>query len=77
LDVAYASLAHGADVIQGTCWGGANQQWYFGAGTNGFYEIRARHSSKCLDVANASTTHAADVIQGTCSGGANQKWRFL
>ena len=29
LDVGYASTEHAANVIQGTCWGGANQQWAF------------------------------------------------
>ena len=31
-----------------------------------WYEVRARHSEKCLDVANWSFLHGADVIQGTC-----------
>lgn len=29
LDVRDASVAHGADVIQGDCWGGTNQHWRF------------------------------------------------
>ena len=76
LDVAYASTAHAANVIQGTCVGGTNQQWTPRPVGNGYYEIVARHSGKCLDVAYASTAHAANVIQGTCVGGTNQQWRF-
>jgi hypothetical protein len=76
LDVAGASTAHAADVIQGTCSGGTNQQWTTRPVGGGYYEIVARHSGMCLDVAFASKKHAADVIQGTCSGGTNQQWRF-
>ena len=43
----------------------------------GNYELKVRHSDRCLDVANFSTAHAADVIQGICHGrGRNQHWRF-
>jgi hypothetical protein len=77
LDVAYMSQTHGADVVQGNCWGGTNQHWRLAYVGNGFYEVRAQHSDKCLDVAWASTAHAANVIQGDCWGAPNQHWRFL
>jgi hypothetical protein len=77
LDVAWASTAHAADVIQGNCVGGANQHWRLATVGGGFYEIRAQHSDKCLDVAWASTAHMANVIQGNCVGGANQHWRLV
>ncbi|MFJ6195058.1 RICIN domain-containing protein [Micromonospora sp. NPDC092111] len=76
LDVANASTAHGASVVQGDCWGGTNQHWRFVNLGNGFYEIRARHSDRCLDVANGSIAHGAYVVQGTCWGGTNQQWRL-
>jgi hypothetical protein len=79
LDVAHAQIAHAAPVVQGTCWGGANQQWTVrpvGNSSGDYYEIVVRHSGKCLDVAHASTAHAVPVVQGTCWGGANQQWRF-
>ncbi|MEV8537229.1 RICIN domain-containing protein [Streptomyces sp. NPDC051211] len=76
LDVAHASTDHAADVIQGNCSGGRNQQWRVEAQGDGLFEIQARHSGKCLDVAHASRAHAADVIQGTCLGGKNQFWWF-
>ncbi|MFD0441476.1 RICIN domain-containing protein [Streptomyces indonesiensis] len=76
LDVKDASVAHGADVIQGDCWGGANQHWRLVNLGTGYYEIRAQHSNKCLDVKDASVAHGADVIQGDCWGGANQHWSF-
>ncbi|MEV6332647.1 RICIN domain-containing protein [Streptomyces sp. NPDC051909] len=89
LDVAYASKEHGANVIQGDCWGGWNQAWGFFEDHYGipqqvarpevgkYYQIRARHSGKCLDVAYMSKDHGADVIQGDCWNGANQLWRFV
>ncbi len=77
LDVAWASTAHAAPVVQGTCWGGDNQLWTARPVGGGYYEIVAKHSGKCLDVAWASTAHAAPVVQGTCWGGSNQRWRFV
>jgi hypothetical protein len=81
LDVAYASTADGANVVQGTCWNGANQRWTTRPVGNGFYNIVAGHSGKCLDLVrnssgNPSTAHAANVVQRTCSGGTSQQWRF-
>jgi Ricin-type beta-trefoil lectin domain-like len=76
LDVAHISEEDGADVLQGTCWGGPNQHWWLRSVGNGYYEIVARHSGKCLDVAGASQDHAADVIQWTCAGVPNQQWQF-
>ena len=77
LDVANMSFAHAADVIQGNCHGGRNQQWRFKATDKGYYEVKARHSNMCLDVYNADRAHLANVIQGRCVGGKNQQWKFL
>ena len=77
LDVSYASQAHAAPVVQGTCWNGTNQQWTPRPVAGGYYELVVRHSGKCLDVAYASLAHAAPVVQGTCSGGTNQQWTFV
>lgn len=77
LDVAHASLAHAAAVVQGTCWGGTNQQWSFlPIGDDGYYLVVARHSGKCLDVAHISPSAGARVVQGNCWYGTNQMWRF-
>ncbi len=83
LDVANASRANGAKVIQGLCGGpGAtnNQHWRIEY-VNGPYSparIKVGHSGMCLDVANASRAHAANVIQSTCGGPAatSQLWSF-
>lgn len=75
LDVAHQSTAHLAPVIQGTCWGGPNQRWWFENISNDIWEIHPTHSDKCLDVAHQSQRHGAPVIQGDCWGGPNQRWR--
>jgi hypothetical protein len=78
LDVAHASRAHATPVVQGTCWGGANQQWRFQEITDdpGYYLVVARHSGMCLDVAHVSTAAGGRLVQGICGAGANQRWRF-
>lgn len=43
---------------------------------NIFYQIKARHSGKCLDVAGWSAANGAPVIQWDCHGGENQQWTF-
>jgi hypothetical protein len=76
LDVANASEAHGADVIQGNCSHRWNQQFYLRPSGNG-YMIVARHSNKCVDVENFSRRHLANVLQASCRGTSNQRWRFF
>ncbi|GII04888.1 RICIN domain-containing protein [Planobispora takensis] len=84
LDVAGASRAHAADVVQATCWGPAatSQLWRFkyvkSLGSHDWYWIVNQNSGKCLDVAHGYINHAARVVQGTCGGpgaGSNQLWR--
>ncbi|MFC5214891.1 RICIN domain-containing protein [Streptomyces coerulescens] len=79
LDVADISHAPGADVIQGDCWNGWNQQWRIEQLDGGWYfQIKPRHAPEmCLDVANVSHAHGADVIQARCWGGYNQAWGFF
>ena len=42
-----------------------------------YYEVVARHSSKCLDVFDASTVTGANVIQWPCLGETNQQWLII
>ncbi|WP_214317850.1 RICIN domain-containing protein [Nonomuraea sediminis] len=80
LDVAYASLKHAANVIQGACGAGYNQQWRIvnSEASGNYVRLIARHSGKCLDVAYARLEHGANVVQATCGGPAayNQQWRI-
>ena len=68
------STADGANIIQYTCGGGTNQQWQWQAATGSYFQLRARHSGKCLDVVSAGTGDGADIQQYTCGSGTNQQW---
>lgn len=76
LDVAHASAAHMANVLQATCVNGYNQQWEKVYTDSNYFKLRPRHvANKCLDVAHGSIGHMADVIQADCwSPGYNQQW---
>ncbi|MEU9377195.1 RICIN domain-containing protein [Streptomyces sp. NPDC048255] len=83
LDVAGKSIADAANVFQWTCLPDPadNQRWYFTDGTvttEGvyYYNIRAKHSGKCLDVEDKGTKDATNVFQWTCLGmtAQNQRW---
>src|SRR5262245_3748204 len=50
LDVAGASTADGATVLQWRCHGGLHQRWTLAGITNLGFQIIATHSNKCLDV---------------------------
>jgi hypothetical protein len=76
LDVAWASKADEANMVQAPCRSGANQQWSRSDPWYGYDMLVAAHSGKCLDVAYGSTAHGAKVIQYGCWGGNNQRWKI-
>ena len=44
---------------------------------SGYYQLKARHSGKCLDVYGRSTADGANMIQWTCnSSNTNQQFSF-
>ncbi|AVV44183.1 RICIN domain-containing protein [Streptomyces sp. ID05-04B] len=47
-----------------------------GVGGGPYYNLVARHSSKCLDISDSSAADSAVALQYTCSGGLNQQWRL-
>ena len=71
------STADGADVVQWTNLGGANQQWRFVATGDGYYRVLNRHSGKALEVYAWSTANGGDAVQWTDLGGANQQWTLV
>ena len=73
IDVAGASTANGAQVLQWTCHGGNNQQLRV-LPRGGYHEIRFVHSDKCLDVYGLSTEDGGIIVQWACNGGTNQLW---
>ena len=42
----------------------------------GVYEIKARHSDKCLDVPGSSRADGTHIIQYTCNHTTNQIWKI-
>ena len=76
VDVVSGSTADGAEAIQWTCHGGANQQWELQDAGGGYHRIVSQASGKCLDVNGASTADGARIIQWTCGSGTNQQWQL-
>ncbi len=75
MDVDSWSTANGANVMTWSFAGGTNQQFQLVPSGSGF-QIRPRHSNKCLDIASQSTSNGANVNQWDCWGGANQTFLF-
>jgi hypothetical protein len=76
LDVAGASTANGAQLIQWDLHGGGNQRLRAEPAGGGFHRVVVQHSGKVLDVAGASTANGARIIQWPWHGGDNQLFRF-
>ena len=74
-DVAGASTASNAELIQYACGSGTNQQWQLRDAGSGYVQLVARHSGMCADVASASTADGAKAIQYACGTGTNQQWQ--
>ncbi len=77
LDVTGASTANGANIIQWTDSGTANEQWSIVSVGNGYSKLISRSSGKALDVTGASTANGAQVIQWADSGTTNQQWNIV
>lgn len=78
LDVFDASVTDGANVVQWSANGQANQRWRVQAVGDGYHQIVSVNSGKCLDVygGTGATGDGVRVAQWTCHGGANQQWRL-
>ncbi|WP_335986345.1 RICIN domain-containing protein [Glycomyces sp. MUSA5-2] len=77
LEIAGASTAGGAKLVQANRTYAANQQFRFVDAGGGYYRIEVRHSGQVLDVYGKSTANGADVIQYPSNGQANQQWQVL
>lgn len=77
LDIAGASTANGAGLVQQAVSSGQSQQFQFVDSGGGFYRLRARHSGKVVDVSGRSTADGANVVQWTDNGGTNQQWSVV
>ncbi len=74
VEIAGASTAVGANVIQWSNNGGQNQQFQFIDAGSGFVRIKARHSGLFLQVAN--NTSGATITQQPDTNAASQQWRI-
>jgi hypothetical protein len=77
LDVSGASKTAGANVIQWSNTGGANQKWTLASVGGGYFTIVNQNSGLVLDVSGGSTSSGAQVIQWTSNGGTNQQWSLV
>ncbi|MCP2241968.1 family 43 glycosylhydrolase [Lentzea aerocolonigenes] len=75
-DVARASTADGAAVIQWPDTGAVNQRWAFQSTVDGYHTITCTVSGKVLDVTGSSTADGARVVQATADGRASQQWQL-
>ena len=76
LEVAAASLLHGANVQQGTCTAAAHQRWNFVADGDDHFIVN-RNSGHCLAVAGGSTLDRANVRQDACADVPHQRWQIV
>ncbi|MCX5264823.1 RICIN domain-containing protein [Streptomyces sp. NBC_00199] len=75
-DVAGASDANGATVLQWRDTGKPNQQWAFQSTGDGYHTVSCVNSGKVLDVAGSSTADGAAVVQMTPDGRTSQQWEL-
>ncbi|MEO3972465.1 RICIN domain-containing protein [Streptomyces sp. CAU 1734] len=76
-DVAGASTANGAEVIQWAASRDDNQRWELTPTSNGYHTVKAVHSGKCLNVENDDPEDGARIIQWTCGTDANEQWKLV
>lgn len=74
LDVSWGSKDNGANVLQYTYNGYANQKWYIQKQSNGYYTIKCYASGKVLDIQGLSMDNGGNVQQWEYVGGENQQW---
>jgi hypothetical protein len=77
-----AATGNAAMIQQWPYWGGSNQIFDISTpDSNGYFNVTALNSGKCLDVVMTTATNNAlnpytPLQQWTCLGGLNQKWKF-
>jgi hypothetical protein len=71
------AIANGVLIEQYPFWGGSNEIWNVARTSDGYFQITATSSSKCMDVQGISKLDHALIQQWSCWGGDNQKWSFV
>lgn len=78
LAIGGGSTADGAQAIQWTATGGAEQNWIFDRQADSYYTVRNVNSGKVLGVQGASTSNGAAIQQQTrVAGSASQEWAVV
>ena len=77
LDVASASTANGANVLQWGATGGTNQRWTLTQLSGDYYSIIGVPSGRALEVYQAGTADGDNVSILDYSGANNQQWQFI
>lgn len=77
LGVSGSSTSNGAEVIQWSCDGGAEQSWNFvpGPGTDQ-YTLHNSNSGQCLAIGGSSTAVGHGAIQWPCDGLSDELWEY-
>src|SRR5690606_1188073 len=44
---------------------------------NDFYEVKVKHSGKCLEVASANSSNGTALRQWRCNGADSQRWKVV
>ncbi len=61
---------------QWKCHKGQHQQFDLVPRGSGWFNLKVKHSGKCLAVDNGSTWNGANLVQQNCHDGGNQQFRF-
>jgi hypothetical protein len=77
LDVASASTANGANVLQWGGTGATNQRWALTQLSGGYYSILGVQSGRALEVYQSGTADGDNVDIYDYSGANNQQWQFI
>ncbi|WP_167538326.1 RICIN domain-containing protein [Streptomyces albofaciens] len=77
LTINKGSFANGANAVQQTCADDLDNQVFELVPTGeGAFEVRARHSGKCLEVENSGKQAGANVQQWWCTGNPQMQWEL-
>ena len=70
------STEDGAAIVLSSAEGDQTQRWEFVHQQEGYYQIRAAHSDKCLAGAGSGSANVASLGQQSCAGDAREQWRI-
>lgn len=77
LDVYQANLQDGANVVQWTDNGGANQLWHVTDVGNGYKTLFNKNSGRTLSIWAQDTADGANAVQWVENNGDDQKWTLV